>query len=158
MADFTLSHLALGIEQQRKGQAAAQIAQRARQVAKSAVLLGSGAMGTLGLVACLMPWLWSANFTKEADVLYYADLYLRIAAPTFMFLGIGLVLYFSSLGAGKVLGPVIAAVVRFFVVALGGSLMFLLQFQSAHALFLLAAIAMIIYGLFTVWIVRRTPW
>ena len=49
-----------------------------------------------------------------------ADLYLRLAGPAFAFVGMGMALYFASQGAGKVLGPVLAATVRLAVIAIGG--------------------------------------
>lgn len=42
------------------------------------------------------------------------------AGPAYGLFGLGLSLYFSSLGAGKVIGPVLAGTLRLLLVALGG--------------------------------------
>ena len=86
-----------------------------------------------------------------------ADLYLRLAGPAFAFVGLGLALYFASQGAGKVLGPVLAATVRLVVIAVGG---WLLAANAAPVwtLFALVALSMLAYGLTTAAAVYFTPW
>ena len=82
---------------------------------------------------------------------------MRLAGPAFAFVGLGLVLYFSSQGAGKVLGPVLAATVRLVLIAGGG---WWLGMTSAPVwtLFALVAVSMVAYGLATAAAVHFTPW
>ena len=47
-------------------------------------------------------------------------MYLRSVGPFYGFFGLGLVLYFASQGAGKLLWPVLANLLRLAVAALGG--------------------------------------
>jgi len=66
-------------------------------------------------------------------------------------------LYFSSLGAGKAVGPVVAGTLRLLVVAVGGWL--LASWQSpAWMIFALVGAGMAVYGLSTVLIIKMTPW
>ncbi len=85
---------------------------RARRVAWTGAGVSACAVGLIGLVVAAVPQAWSGRFTSDPGVLAAADLYLRLAGPAFVFVGLGLVLYFASQGAGKVLGPVLAATVR----------------------------------------------
>ncbi|HEY4664706.1 MAG TPA: MATE family efflux transporter, partial [Comamonas sp.] len=69
-----------------------------------------------------------------------------------------LVLYFASLGAGHVLGPVLAGSMRLAVVIAGGMWLMPNGNGSAQSLFIVVATAMALYGLCTAWVVWRTPW
>ena len=91
-------------------------------------------------------------------VLVHADAYLRTVGPAFGLFGMGLVLYFASLGAGHVLGPVLAGTVRLLVVIVGGSWLMAGATPSAQGLFVLVVVAMALYGLCTIASVWRTPW
>ena len=72
------------------------------------------------LVLAIAPDLWTRLFTQEPAVVASAALYFRWAGPFYGLFGLGLCLYFSSLGAGKVGGPVLAGTLRLVVVAVGG--------------------------------------
>jgi Na+-driven multidrug efflux pump len=90
-------------------------------------------------------------------VLASAGSYFLWAGPFYGFFGLGLSLYFSSLGAGKAVGPVIAGTLRLLVVAVGGWL--LASWQSpAWMIFALVGAGMAVYGLSTVLIIKMTPW
>jgi Na+-driven multidrug efflux pump len=130
---------------------------RARRAAWTGAGLAACALGLIGLVVAIVPAAWSGLFTRDPAVLAAADLYLRLAGPAFAFVGLGLVLYFSSQGAGKVLGPVLAGTVRLVLVAAGG---WILAATAAPAwtLFALVAVSMVAYGLATAGAVRLTPW
>jgi hypothetical protein len=91
------------------------------------------------------------------SVLQSARSYFLWAGPFYGLFGLGLSLYFSSLGAGKALGPVLAGTLRLFIVAVGGALLALLQ-APAWAIFALVGAGMAIYGLSTLLIVRSTDW
>jgi putative MATE family efflux protein len=130
---------------------------RARRVAWTASGLATIALGGIGLAVALVPDLWSARFTGDADVRAAADLYLRTAGPAFAFLGAGMALYFASQGSGKVLGPVLASTVRLGVIVIGG---WLLTASAAPVwtLFALVAASMLAYGLTTAGAVYITRW
>ncbi|MGE0313498.1 MAG: MATE family efflux transporter [Lautropia sp.] len=130
---------------------------RARRVAWTAAGVAFALLGVLGLALAIHPDLWSRAYTSDAAVLGAAALYFKWAGPFYGFFGLGLCLYFSSLGAGKVAGPVLAGTVRLLVVAAGG-----VALASAHAppwtLFALVGFAMLAYGLAMIVAIRRTSW
>ena len=130
---------------------------RARRAAWTGAGLAACALGLIGLVVAIVPGAWSGLFTHDPAVRAAADLYLRLAGPGFAFVGLGLVLYFSSQGAGKVLGPVLAGTVRLVLVAVGGWILAMTA-APAWTLFALVAVSMIAYGLATAGAVHLTPW
>ena len=130
---------------------------RARRAAWMAAALAGGLLGLLGLQLALLPDLWTARFTDDPAVMASAALYFRWAGPCYGFFGLGLCLYFSSLGAGKVAGPVLAGTLRLVLVGLGGWALALLQ-TPPWTIFALVALGMAVYGLATVAAVRYTRW
>ena len=115
-------------------------------------------MAALGVIVVIWPSAWADVFTQDVQVLAYAYAYLRTVGPVFGLFGMGLVLYFASLGAGHVLGPVLAGTVRLLVVMVGGAWLMWDGNASAQSLFMLVSVAMALYGVCTAWAVWRTPW
>ena len=130
---------------------------RARRAAWTASALAAGLLGTLGLVLALVPSVWTRHFTDDPAVLASAALYFQWAGPCYGLFGLGLSLYFSSLGAGKAFGPVMAGTVRLLLVAVGGAALAWLQ-TPPWTIFALTAMGMAAYGLSTVLAVRMTSW
>jgi Na+-driven multidrug efflux pump len=130
---------------------------RARRAAWCACALAAGLLGLLGTVLALAPDLWTGLFTQDPTVLAAAASYFRWAGPAYGLFGLGLSLYFSSLGAGKVAGPVLAGTLRLVLVALGGWALALVQ-APAWSIFALVGLGMAAYGLATALAVRFTPW
>ena len=130
---------------------------RARRVAWTAGALAACVVGSIGVAVAIAPDLWSRAFTNDAGVLAAARSYLTCAGPAYAFLGLGLALYFASMGSGKILGPVLAQTTRLAVVALGG--WWLKSIDAAPAtFFVLVAVSLAAYGgaaAFAVWLV---PW
>jgi Na+-driven multidrug efflux pump len=135
---------------------AGQIA-RARQAAWTAAAVATALLGVLGLVVTLTPDVWTTLYTQDPSVRESAASYFLWAGPFYGFFGLGLSLYFSSLGAGKAVGPVIAGALRLLVVAVGGWLLADLQ-APAWMIFALVGAGMAVYGLSTVMIIHLTPW
>jgi len=73
--------------------------------------------GSVGIVLAIAPGLWMNLFTQDAATYAAGATYLQIAGPAFFFQGLGLSLYFASQGAGTVLWPVVATILRFFIAA-----------------------------------------
>ena len=63
-----------------------------------------------------MPSLWVSLFTSDPGVTAAAYSYFAWAGPAFAFFGMGACLYFSSQGAAKVGGPVLAGTARLLIV------------------------------------------
>ena len=130
---------------------------RARQVAWTASAMAFGLLGVLGMVLALAPDLWTGRFTQDAAVMQAAALYFHWAGPAYGLFGLGLCLYFSSLGAGKVGGAVLAGTLRLVIVAAGGMALAVAQ-TPAWTIFALVALGMVAYGLASILAVRLTPW
>ena len=96
-------------------------------------------------------------FTQDPGVRAASRQYLSIAAPMYAFIGLSISMYFSSQGAAKVLGPVLAQTARLALVAGGG------WWLSAHDaspgnFFTLAASSMVVLGLLSAASVVLTRW
>ena len=68
----------------------------------------------------IFPDLWVNIFTEDAGVRAASRQYLSTAAPMYAFIGLAMSMYFSSQGAAKVLGPVLAQTARLLFIAVGG--------------------------------------
>jgi putative MATE family efflux protein len=130
---------------------------RARQAAWTAAAVATTVLGSLGLVVTFAPDLWTTLYTRDESVLQSARSYFLWAGPFYGLFGLGLSLYFSSLGAGKALGPVLAGTLRLLFVAVGGFLLAWLH-APAWTIFALVGAGMAVYGLSTLLIVRSTEW
>ena len=130
---------------------------RARQVAWTAGVASSLIVGAIGLIVAVKPSLWVSLFTSDPGVTAAATSYFAWAGPAFAFFGMGACLYFSSQGAAKVGGPVMAGTARLLLVGVGG---WFLASSGAPAwtLFALVGAAMTVYGLGTALSIRLTRW
>lgn len=129
---------------------------RARRVAWTAGAVSAALLGTIGLLVVLVPDAWAGRFTQDAGVLQHVRSYLRCAGAGFPFLGFGLTLYFAAQGAGNVVAPVAAALLRFlFVVAAGAMLG---RGSQPWMLFAIVGGAMGLYGVLTALGVRWSHW
>jgi putative MATE family efflux protein len=130
---------------------------RARKVAWIAGAASGLTVGLIGLIVAIKPSLWVSLFTSDPGVTAAAYSYFAWAGPAFGFFGMGTCLYFSSQGAAKMVGPVLAGTLRLVLVGLGG---WWLASAGAPAwtLFALVAAAMIVFGLAIALSVRLTRW
>ncbi|MEH2506014.1 putative MATE family efflux protein [Bradyrhizobium sp. AZCC 1578] len=130
---------------------------RARQVAWTAGVAAGITVGAIGLIVAAKPSLWVSMFTGDPGVTAAANAYFTWAGPAFAFFGIGVSLYFSSQGAAKVGGPVMAGTARLLIVG-GGGWWLASMGAPASTLFALVGAAMVVYGLGTALSIRLTPW
>jgi putative MATE family efflux protein len=130
---------------------------RARQVAWTAGAAAGITVGLIGLIVAIMPSLWISLFTSDPGVTAAASSYLTWAGPAFAFFGLGACLYFSSQGAAKVVGPVMAGTARLLLVG-GGGWLLARSGAPAWTMFALAGAAMIVYGLGTALSIHLTRW
>src|SRR6266404_5109221 len=131
--------------------------ERARRVAWTAAGVAAAMVGAIGLIVTIAPDLWSGLFTGDRGVQAIANQYLRWAGPGFLFVGLGLSLYFASQGSGKVLAPVLAGTVRLLVIAVGGWWLTASD-APAWSLFALVGASMTAFGLCIAAAVYLTPW
>jgi Na+-driven multidrug efflux pump len=130
---------------------------RARQIAWTAGLVSFVTVGAISSLIAIFPNLWVDIFTQDESVRMASRQYLRTAAPMYAFIGLAMSMYFSSQGAAKVIGPVLAQSVRLVFIALGG------WYLSRHAatpanFFALAASSMVLLGVLSCASVILTRW
>ena len=96
-------------------------------------------------------------FTDDPGVRDASRQYLSTAAPMFAFIGLATTCYFSSQGAAKVIGPVLAQTARLMFIAAGG---WWLSTHGATAqdFFMLAAASMVVLGVLSCVSVMLTRW
>lgn len=130
---------------------------RARRIAWTAGGVSFVAVGCVGGFFAVFPDIWVNIFTDNAAVRAASRQYLSTAAPLFAFIGLSISLYFSSQGAAKVVGPVLAQTARLVFIIAGG---WWLSSQSATSaqFFWLAAASMILLGVLATAAVRFTNW
>jgi len=93
---------------------------RAERIGWTGGVTASVLTGVVGAVLACFPGLWMNLFTDDAATRAAGASYLHIVGPAFFFQGLGLALYFASQGAGTVLWPVMATILRF-VVSVGAA-------------------------------------
>ena len=93
---------------------------RARRIAWTAGLISFVSVGAIASIIAVFPDLWVNIFTSDAGVRAASRQYLSTAAPMYAFIGLAMSMYFSSQGAAKVLGPVLAQSARLMFIAVGG--------------------------------------
>ena len=121
--------------------------QRAMHAAWIGALLAFAVTEAIGVAAALFPRQWLLLFGDDPAMLEAGTQYLRLVGPLYGFFGVGLVLYFASQGAGKLLWPVLGNLARLAVAALGGWLA--LRWSGALAsVFVAQGVALLVYGLF----------
>jgi putative MATE family efflux protein len=114
--------------------------------------------GAIGLLLAAFPDTWIPVFTGEPEVHAAARDYIRIVGPCFAFQGLGLSLYFASQGAGAMLWPVSATILRL-IVAVGGAaaLAYGLDY-GLRGVYVAAAIGMTSYGIMIAAALKLGAW
>jgi putative MATE family efflux protein len=130
---------------------------RARRIAWTAGLVSFVSVGLIGTLIAIFPDLWVDIFTRDASVRAASRQYLSIAAPMYAFIGLAMSMYFSSQGAAKVLGPVLAQSARLLFIALG-SWWLSRHGATAANFFALAAASMAVLGVLSAASVVLTRW
>jgi MATE family, multidrug efflux pump len=130
---------------------------RARHIAWTAAAAAGLTVGLIGAIVALDPALWVSLFARDVGVAAAAHSYFRLAGPAFVFFGVGASLYFSSQGAARVGGPVLASTARLLIVAVGGVSLTVAQ-APAWTLFALVGCSMAVFGLSTAASVALARW
>ena len=130
---------------------------RARRIAWTAGTVSFAALGGIGTLIAFFPDLWVNIFTGDAIVRGASREYLATAAPMYAFIGLASSMYFSSQGAAKVVGPVLAQSARLVFIALGGWWLSTHDATAAN-FFTLAAASMVVLGTLSCASVIMTRW
>jgi len=111
----------------------------------------------IGLWAAAYPAAWLSLFNTEPAMIEAGSHYLRIVGPWYGFFGLGLVLYFVSQGAGRLLWPVLGNIARL-VVAVAGGWLALHGGYAIAGVFAAQAAAMVVYGIANAWAIAGGAW
>jgi putative MATE family efflux protein len=130
---------------------------RARRIAWIAGLVSFVSVGVIGTLIAIFPDLWVNIFTSDASVRAASRQYLSTAGPMYAFIGLAMSMYFSSQGAAKVVGPVLAQSARLLFIGLGGWWLSTHHATAANY-FVLAAASMAVLGLLSASSVFLTRW
>jgi putative MATE family efflux protein len=93
---------------------------RARRIAWTGAIFAALVLEAIGLFVAFLPQAWIGIFTNEPAVLATGALYLREVGPFYGFIGLALLIYFASQGAGTILLPILAGTLRLLIAAVLG--------------------------------------
>jgi MATE family, multidrug efflux pump len=135
----------------------AQNFERATRAAWTGALIAGLLTEAVGLVAAVSPSAWLGLFGHDPQMIAVGSSYLRIVGPFYGFFGAGLALYFASQGAGRLRWPIIAAMVRVAVAAVGGWLAVEVT-GCIEFLFVAVGLALAIFGILNTLAVASGAW
>ncbi len=130
---------------------------RARRISWTAGLVALFVVGALAGAVATFPDPWINLFTEDAGAHAASRQFLRTVAPFYAFVGLASAMYFSSQGAGNVLGPVLAQTARLLFIMLGGWYL-ISQAATAESFFSLTAASMMLLGVLSCAAVAFTRW
>ncbi|HEV2158607.1 MATE family efflux transporter [Bradyrhizobium sp.] len=130
---------------------------RARWVAWTTGLVAVIVVGALAGAVAAFPDPWVNLFTDDAGARTASRQFLQMVAPFYTFIGLASAMYFSSQGAGNVIGPVLAQTARLLFILLGGWYL-TAQAATATSFFTLTAGSMIVLGVLSCAAVALTRW
>jgi Na+-driven multidrug efflux pump len=130
---------------------------RARKVALTAGLVSFVSVGLIATFIAIFPDIWVDVFTGDPSVRAAGRQYLSTVAPMYAFIGLAMSMYFSSQGAAKMLGPVLAQTARLLFITIGGWWL-AARHAPATDFFLLAAASMVLLGVLSASSVFLTRW
>ena len=130
----------------------------ARRTAWAGGLLAFGLASAAGAVAALAPVWVAERFSADPAVIAIAARALRIMGPAFGGFGLGMALYFASLGAGRMRWPMAAGISRIALAAGGGWVLAHPLGMGMDGYFLGVALGITAYGAFTAAAVRPGVW
>jgi putative MATE family efflux protein len=132
--------------------------ERAKAIAWTGAAVACAMSLAIGAAVWLFPLAWVGLFSADPGVLDAGTLYLRIVAPFFPFLALGISLYFAAQGAGQVVRPVLAGTARLAIILAGALLLSIAGMLTLGAIFALIAVAMLAFGALSAWAVALARW
>lgn len=131
--------------------------QRALRVALMGGAVAFALSEVVGLSAAIWPIAWLGLFDTDPRMLETGAMYLRVVGPAYGFFGLGLCLYFASQGAGRLLWPLLAGLLRM-LLAVGGGAIALWLTGSVFWVFVALSLALVAYGTTLAWAVASGVW
>ena len=118
---------------------------RARRVAWQAALIATVVTEGVGLLGASFARDWIGMFTADPAVLAAGVGYMRVVAPSYGALALGMTLYFACQGRARMLWPFLGGVLRL-VVAAGGGLLLADRHAGMTTVFLAVAAGSVAYA------------
>jgi len=119
--------------------------------------LATGLTEIIGLWAAAFPHAWLSLFGNDPAMLDSGSRYLRAVGPFYGLFGLGLALYFASLGAGRLLWPLLANLTRLAIAAGVGWLALRWGGEISHV-FLAQSAGLAMFGLINAVAVAGGVW
>jgi Na+-driven multidrug efflux pump len=130
---------------------------RALQVAWTGAVFGFVVCEAIGVAAAVFPRAWLSLFGNDEEMIAAGSAYLRAVGPFYGFFGLGLTLYFSSQGAGRLWWPLCAGLMRLAIAVIGAWLMLRLTGRLPY-MFLALGLGLAVYGLINAAAVKSGAW
>ena len=130
----------------------------ARRTAWTGGLLTFAIAGGIGLLVGVFPAGFAGLFASDPGVADIAASGLRVTGPAFGGFGLGMAMYFASLGAGRMLWPFLAAASRFTLAVGGGWFLGDYCGLGIEGYFIAVAAGITAYGGLTASGIRRGVW
>src|SRR5437660_10945738 len=130
---------------------------RALRAAGIGAAIAAGLTELIGLGAALAPHVWLSLFDTDPAMLDAGARYLHMVGPLYGLFGLGMALYFASQGAGRLLWPLLANLMRLAIAAGGGWLALRWSGNLSHVFLALGA-ALAAFGLINAGAVARGAW
>ena len=130
---------------------------RALRVAWTGAAIGFAISEAIGLWAAFFPAGWLSLFGDDPGMIAAGSAYLQAVGPFYGFFGLGLALYFSSQGAGRLWWPLCAGLLRL-LVAVGGAWLMLNWTGEPAYMFLTLGLGLAVYGLVNAAAVKAGTW
>jgi putative MATE family efflux protein len=130
---------------------------RALRIALTGGALAFAMTEAIGLAAATWPQAWLGLFGDDPGMIETGSAYLRIVGPAYGFFGLGLSLYFASQGAGRLMWPILAGLLRLVVAVLGGWIALRLTGSLAWV-FAALSLGLVLYGALLAAMVASGAW
>jgi putative MATE family efflux protein len=130
---------------------------RALRVAWIGAAIAAGLCELIGLAAAAAPRAWLSLFGSEPAMIDAGTRYLHAVGPAYGLFGLGMALYFASQGAGHLLWPFLANMVRL-IIAAGGGYLALQWSGNLTDVFIALAVALAAFGLINAVAVAGGAW
>ncbi|MGH8739092.1 MAG: MATE family efflux transporter, partial [Burkholderiales bacterium] len=131
--------------------------ERALRVAWIGAAIATVLTELIGLCAAAYPRAWLTLFDTDPAMLDAGTRYLHAVGPFYGFIGLALSLYFASQGAGRLLWPLFANLVRLVIAAAGGWMALRWTAQIGYVFFAQSA-ALVAFGLINAAAVTGGTW
>jgi putative MATE family efflux protein len=131
--------------------------ERALRIALTGGALAFAMTEAVGIAAAVWPGAWLGLFGDDPRMIETGSAYLRIVGPAYGFFGLGLSLYFASQGAGRLMWPILAGLLRLVVAVLGGWIALRLTGSLAWV-FAALSLGLVLYGALLAAMVASGAW